>query len=1288
VNSKIDIIGEIKKWPGYKISDSHFRIGSKIHISDFYYAKRFFQNGFFASRMAFVIANDLVKIISQDKLKGIRRAGLTLIGYGIYSELLVSMIERFLKEKLSIQQDKLNHNLIRDSESIELVKQDNILGNVIIVVPIASTFSTSIKIEEMLLNREDPPCIIPPHINVLVIQPPENDEEIKELRSGFGWEEEKNLKEIPVRAFFAKSSTTIKLQKYYLSLPTTWYGVDKCKICFPQNEKSEEELLKEMPLFETDRTSVTLSLIFGLPKGRLVENNASPVLTHDLVQYGHHTRNNSHFVYSIRSEEFFSRNMELISKWLVEVQKALFVKKGDKETENDPNRFRETDFILIISSCHYSNAGFLNLVNEKLFSVAANIIHYDPRQDYIQNFEMMYGSDIQNADKIVFVDDALKSGETFSKIHEFIHYMEFVQGKGICVSIFLMNLANPFTMRSVMDKMVGSRQIYSYCDLNLFTSLNHDEISPLVVEEDRYRRLVVDSFLDSLKMHFIRQASKLTLGTKVTPSVRKMNRHLKMLAITHQVYQYFTERPELDFETFEEFRTALFKVTTSPVLYTLPPVVTKYVIPEWDACLLKVLTQSPFVQYEPLKTAVFKWVLQLLDRHVKRITELMNTKALYYEAFEDLKFLIRRAGLLNSNYLISRNMFEFLKNFYEKGIPILKERISEPEIDREEKSLGIGLFRSKEKDDKQKWASIIDMRERNISDFTIFYAAQVKELLLQNEARSIRLESILIEKSKDTDRAYHQLLRILRVENSVMIKKFWEAVQQYRKSEALFEGVEKRKDLAVADDRLEKLLNDDLIQQHPKWNALSKLLADQTPRLTGRHTPLFHYLWIQYFIAYDRKWSGFDLESKTGYILKRMKQIVGYENGSANASGIGGFFIVRDSSDSFFVVYDKNKDGVAEFDSIYWRNNQDIFLQNFLKGEQDNSKSYHKSIIELKRTKDSKAWQDIYATKENTIIKGLSPEFLPRDVNRILIVRIDDRQTGGTDRPQGIIVFYFRKEEADPITDIGIVRYLHLLRASLSEFVQIHYENDEFQALLLEKNEKKILRLAGHGKEVLKKLADEDPKFARIARDLTRIQVGLQFGKDNFMKDLKSYDDEYNDLKWIRVFNVRLLEEMARKIYVSEHVEDKVACDMDFKPRDRQLSFTYPDNFLNLIFFEIFVNAKKNRWIFLRSEKKEIRNKNKLILHARVVSDDDGKRKLIVIIKNTCPALDYNLLGRLKNPHKNAKPDNEVSGTSLLKKLICDRLKGAISYEQYQVKEMAGMVLLTTRIELPEMKEE
>ena len=93
-----ELIDSIHDLGGCKIQNTHFRIGSKLHISDFYYAKRLFQNGFFASRIAFLLTRDIQIRINENELNAIKENGLTIIGYEMYSELLINMIYIFIKK--------------------------------------------------------------------------------------------------------------------------------------------------------------------------------------------------------------------------------------------------------------------------------------------------------------------------------------------------------------------------------------------------------------------------------------------------------------------------------------------------------------------------------------------------------------------------------------------------------------------------------------------------------------------------------------------------------------------------------------------------------------------------------------------------------------------------------------------------------------------------------------------------------------------------------------------------------------------------------------------------------------------------------------------------------------------------------------------------------------------------------------------------------------------------------------------------------------------------------------
>lgn len=137
---------------GYKISNTHFRLGSKIHISTFYYAKRLFHNSFFTTPLAYLLANDIFKKLKDDE-------NYSLIGYDKYSDFLLSSIRNLLEKKIT-EQNK--YNKIEENKELDIsinhctISKDGILSrnpedlntNTIIIVPIASTFSTSVKIKK------------------------------------------------------------------------------------------------------------------------------------------------------------------------------------------------------------------------------------------------------------------------------------------------------------------------------------------------------------------------------------------------------------------------------------------------------------------------------------------------------------------------------------------------------------------------------------------------------------------------------------------------------------------------------------------------------------------------------------------------------------------------------------------------------------------------------------------------------------------------------------------------------------------------------------------------------------------------------------------------------------------------------------------------------------------------------------------------------------------------------------------------------------------------------------
>ncbi|QHS56520.1 hypothetical protein GWR56_13585 [Mucilaginibacter sp. 14171R-50] len=488
------LVTTVEDLPGFKIQKSHFRIGSKIHITDFYYAKRFFQNGFFASRIAFLLARDIYdRIIETDRLNDVKTNGLTLVGYEMYSVLLLSLVDRFLRAKLHISGDKITHNLFEDAESLNLCKAFNVKRNAVIIVPIATTFSTAIKIEERLKQswaqngNSSKLYIFEPHFNVLYISNGPLSDDLGTIEDMFGWDKKRTgEKEIVVRAFFDETSVkkATRIQRFYLNVPTEWHNIEDCKLCAPVDADENELPLTERALYETDRTAVTPSIIFEPPRGRLFteeERGRRYNFQGVAIAYGHHMRNNRHFLYAIDTEDFLEKNKIEVEKWL------LGLENGEMKLG-----LRESDRVIIISTCHYSNAAFINLINERLFAGSANIIHYDPAYDYIQNFRMVYGRELNAANRIYFVDDALKSGSAFEKIYYFLDNT-LIQtpnvSRGVSGCFFLVNMGQSFTYQSIKKRLVSQQGMYAFANLHLYTSLKHDEVSPLELEEARYLRL-------------------------------------------------------------------------------------------------------------------------------------------------------------------------------------------------------------------------------------------------------------------------------------------------------------------------------------------------------------------------------------------------------------------------------------------------------------------------------------------------------------------------------------------------------------------------------------------------------------------------------------------------------------------------------------------------------------------------------------------------------------------------------------------------------------------------------
>ncbi len=1333
----------IKELPGYKISDTHFRLGSKIHISHFYYAKRFFQNSFFASRFAFLIAKEILET-HKDKKEEFKTNGLTLIGYGLYSELLLSLVEKFLKKALSLEkevdkekeeerdkdkekeEEKINHDLISDVDKPSFIK--NYVDThkyIVIIVPIASTFLTAIKIQDFLTDKlkDKDILILEPYINVLHVSHypsnkdglPHKNNIIFPIEKKFGWEKKED-KTIYIKE---NSSGKEKKQKYLLSLESEWHDPIDCNLCFPKEKN--DDFKKERPLYHTDKTSVTPTLIFGKPTARNINGDKNKFdLPPETLLYGHLKRGIKHFHYYIRIEKFFQKNIKKIEDWLDTLKKKDFF----IET------FNETSRVIIIAPGHYSNTGFINLVNEKLFAYSANIIHFDTQNDHVLNFGLLYGKELQEEDtKVVFVDDTITTGGTFRKINFFVeNNVNHKPAFNAC--IILLDRSNRNVHRQVKVK-VKADMYFSFANLYLPSLKDFEGECPLDIGYNRYNELANNSFLTRMKIHFLAQRDK--LQERTIDSCRNQNkksghndeeRYVLYVEAVHRIYEWCSKDNNNFDTTFGEWRKSLFENTESPFSKEKlnKDSNDKDRLSKETAALLKVLSHSPFIHYKPIKDNLFRWVLELLISKIEKIKEKIKNGNLEYESFRDLKFLLRRAGILNTNYIISEEIFEFIKLLYEEnGLSKISSEIArqikgitESDDKRTEGSQKGKLFSQENQKSKEKLESKLE----NILDFHVFYTAQIKELLYLNEARSICLERTLNELKNGENLAvsYKQFIRYIQEENGILILKFWYFIKNKLIKIDYNQLIEEGKK-----GKITKILESEDVKEHYRAKILNEFLKLQNNGVDSLHEnkPLINFLKLMHFFKIEQKEKKLSLNDKTDFIIDGLKEFI---KPYSKDQKIGAFFWVDYKKDTPpFLAYNSGYSGCLNKDNL----KQYDYFKNFFKSEFNDKLT--KTIIEFRKEGDK--WIDLYSTKVDNKNK-YDFNFIPNEYNRLLLIRfnkLDVHKDDGskafkerlTNEGLAIAGFYFDTNSHE-ITDIAITRYLLLLRAPIRAFIERHHKNDEFRDWVVADNIRKLTLLAGHGREMLLAIAAKTEKkgisYKDIILNMEHIQNIVAF-RNNIdiltnIPDIKERFSKFYHVKGSAEISCEYFErlgEMAKQIYEFEEIENPVPCKIKVCC-DKNLLFAFHKALLDMMCFELFINAKKNRWHFLPEEKgleayedkffskpengvcksydthdSENSRCNYLKVYARHESQK-GKNKLIIEIFNTGPSAQ----DAIKILNRNDNPKETISGLKLIQELLTQEAfgrLGKIEFEEEALDKKLGLSKFMVKLTLNEMND-
>lgn len=473
---------------GCKLNHTHMRLGSTIHIDDFYEAEILFGNKLFVSRFALLLVKDMKEDIENiDKL--------TLYGYGTYSETVlvqvIEMIHNLFPEKEDVDyiilereeerrgflhKDRIRYNnyFKNDEERVRYFRDRKIA----VIVLINSTLKTHVRLislfkEENDIEWDDNNWILKNYAVILV-----------------GTEKNNDYWELNGDNVIMKGEKIIPLPKYFIQIDTNYEEPMGCSMCFPVNP------MDEIPLIEVNAASTIPNQAFAIEKeeekDKKINLDYQYILNEEIIisklrdclVYGHIQRNENHFTYYFKTENLWIKEKKNIKKSLVEWKKS-FVESLDQYNYN-----------IIVAPMHFSNAGFVELVNQCIFDGNAILLRIDFDKEYRSNahakfsYLRNYVKQLELSNKkanirVHYVDDSIISGRTFHRAKSLVESVLGLYGDiKIKIHIFekifvLIDRNSPESrmqyIRNNNLKKDLDKYFYSYIDLNISSLRNYGD---------------------------------------------------------------------------------------------------------------------------------------------------------------------------------------------------------------------------------------------------------------------------------------------------------------------------------------------------------------------------------------------------------------------------------------------------------------------------------------------------------------------------------------------------------------------------------------------------------------------------------------------------------------------------------------------------------------------------------------------------------------------------------------------------------------------------------------------
>ncbi|MCL2501216.1 MAG: hypothetical protein FWE90_12910 [Defluviitaleaceae bacterium] len=407
---------------GYKLSDTHIKLGNKIHIDTFYEIAPHLMKQEIAKDIAFCLLQQLfLQPCFRKNLKD-KKTHIYLYGYASYSrtiinaahEMLSAYGERAAKVSFIIYQTKQAGTNMDYEEQIYISDPpnpgDGISTSIVQIVPISTTFTTfrkmwkelkrSGKISEPFPNKPDY------NLTALWVR--------NELESGMNFDDRAKEEEpfwLPKYSFLPNGyGGTVETHDieitgipfYLLALHGKWRTPVYCEKCFP------EALGKEFPLIKTDDSStVPMSQYYPPTKTPLKINKHNPkyiASLKDFVKFGHISRGTNHYQFYIDMQRYYRINKPNIKNWL----------------EGMKDKYVNISHVVIVSPHKTNNIEFAQYINDNCFKGSAHMLCLDSEKHYRSNVKLEFAEYMKLFNKYkfiyVYVDTSIITGQTYQRI--------------------------------------------------------------------------------------------------------------------------------------------------------------------------------------------------------------------------------------------------------------------------------------------------------------------------------------------------------------------------------------------------------------------------------------------------------------------------------------------------------------------------------------------------------------------------------------------------------------------------------------------------------------------------------------------------------------------------------------------------------------------------------------------------------------------------------------------------------------------------------------------------------